>query len=178
VKSRPGHAIPEPSNGHDQLGIRRVTFDLGAQPPHVRVDQAAVAQIVVAPDAVEQLAAWDGPARVAAEIQEQVELHPAQLDLPAAPPLQGDAERLRLFESVVSFLHNAAASHPLVLILDDLHWADKPSLLMLRYLTRNLAGERLLLVGTYRDVELDRKHPLAEVLADYLQQRALVQRMR
>jgi class 3 adenylate cyclase len=86
-------------------------------------------------------------------------------DLPAAPPLQGDAERLRLFESAASFLHNAAASHPLVLILDDLHWADKPSLLMLRYLTRNLAGARLLLVGTYRDVELDRTHPLAEVLA-------------
>jgi class 3 adenylate cyclase len=86
-------------------------------------------------------------------------------DLPAAPPLQGDAERLRLFESAVNFLRNAAAEHPLVLILDDLHWADKPSLLMLRYLSRNLASERLLVVGTYRDVELDRTHPLADVLA-------------
>jgi class 3 adenylate cyclase/tRNA A-37 threonylcarbamoyl transferase component Bud32 len=85
-------------------------------------------------------------------------------DLPPSPALEGEAERVRLFESVTSFLQNAAAAGPLVLHLDDLHWADKPSLLLLRYLARNLAGQRLLVVGTYRDVELDRTHPLAEVL--------------
>jgi class 3 adenylate cyclase len=85
-------------------------------------------------------------------------------DVPRAPALEGEAERLRLFDSVTGFLQNAAAAGPLVLHLDDLHWADKPSLLLLRYLARNLAGQRLLVLGTYRDVELDRTHPLAEVL--------------
>ncbi len=85
-------------------------------------------------------------------------------DVPPSPPLQGEAERLRLFDSVTSFLQSAAAASPLVLHLDDLHWADKPSLLLLRYLARNLAGVRLLVLGTYRDVELDRTHPLAELL--------------
>jgi predicted ATPase/class 3 adenylate cyclase len=85
-------------------------------------------------------------------------------DLPASPPLQGDAERLRLFGSVTEFLRAATTAGPLVLHLDDLHWADTPSLLLLRHLARHLAGERLLIVGSYRDVELDRTHPLAEVL--------------
>ncbi len=85
-------------------------------------------------------------------------------DLPASPPLQGDAERLRLFGSITDFLRAATAAGPLVLHLDDLHWADTPSLFLLRHLSRHLAGERLLILGSYRDVELDRTHPLAEVL--------------
>jgi class 3 adenylate cyclase len=86
-------------------------------------------------------------------------------DVPEAPPLESEAERLRLFESVASFLRHAAAEQPLVVVLDDIHWADKPTLLLLQYLARSLAGERVLLLGAYRDVELERTHPLAEVLA-------------
>jgi class 3 adenylate cyclase/tetratricopeptide (TPR) repeat protein/tRNA A-37 threonylcarbamoyl transferase component Bud32 len=86
-------------------------------------------------------------------------------EIPESTPLEGEAERIRLFESVASFLRNAAAATPLVLILDDLHWADKPTLLLLQHLARSIAGERVLLVGTYRDVELERTHPLAEIVA-------------
>lgn len=86
-------------------------------------------------------------------------------DLPASPPLDGDAERMRLFEGVCAFVRNAAADDPLVLLLDDLHWADKPSLLMLQYMVRNIRRDRVLIVGTYRDVELDRTHPLADAVA-------------
>ena len=86
-------------------------------------------------------------------------------DLPASPPLDGDAERMRLFEGVCAFVRNAAADDPLVLLLDDLHWADKPSLLMLQYMVRRLRRDRVLIVGTYRDIELDRTHPLADAVA-------------
>ena len=86
-------------------------------------------------------------------------------DLPVSPALEGDAERMRLFEGVSAFLTNAAAARPLVLMLDDLHWADKPTLLLLQYLARNLRRERVLIVCTYRDVELDRTHPLADMIA-------------
>ena len=86
-------------------------------------------------------------------------------DIAPAPPLEAEAERLRLFESVTQFVRNAAAASPLVLQLDDLHWADKPSLLLLQYLTRSIGGDRVLIVGAYRDVELDRTHPLAEAMA-------------
>ncbi len=86
-------------------------------------------------------------------------------DIPEAPPMEGEAERLRLFDSVTQFVHNAAMASPLVLVLDDIHWADKPSLLLLQYLARNVSGARVLLLCAYRDVELDRTHPLAEVMS-------------
>lgn len=88
------------------------------------------------------------------------------LHLPPPPSLPPEQARFRLFDSVTTFLENAARVRPLVLILDDLHWADKPSLLLLQFLAREIRDDRLLLVGTYRDVELRRQHPLAEVLGD------------
>src|SRR5581483_9643619 len=86
--------------------------------------------------------------------------------LPAASRPSGDEERYRLFESVCSFLVNASRATPIVLLLDDLHWADAPSLRLLQHLSRRLADSRLLVIGTYRDVELSRRHPLAQVLSE------------
>jgi class 3 adenylate cyclase len=82
------------------------------------------------------------------------------------PPPTGDLEqdRYRLFDAVASFLVNASKETPLVLVLDDLHWADRPTLLMLQHLVRRLEGSRLLVIGTYRDMELDRRHPLSKML--------------
>jgi class 3 adenylate cyclase/tetratricopeptide (TPR) repeat protein len=99
--------------------------------------------------------------------------------LPSVPPsaqLPPDQERWRLFESVCAFLVSASRASPLMLVLDDLHWADAPSLLLLRHLVRRLGESRILVIGTYRDVELDRRHPLAEALAELRRQR-LYQRL-
>ncbi len=85
-------------------------------------------------------------------------------DIKEAPKLDGEAERQRLFESVTEFLRNAATANPVVLFLDDLHWADKASLLLLQHLAQRTARDRLLILGAYRDMELDRTHPLSEVL--------------
>ena len=57
-----------------------------------------------------------------------------------------------------------SAEHPIVLVLEDLHWADTASLDLLRFLARSLASLSLLLVVTYRDEEVDRRHPLATLL--------------
>ena len=86
-------------------------------------------------------------------------------DLPMPTQLETEQERYQLFESVTTFLVNASRNTPIVLVLDDLHWGDKPSLLLLQHLARRVPSSRLLILGTYRDVELDRRHPLAEVLA-------------
>ncbi|MDP9236727.1 MAG: serine/threonine-protein kinase, partial [Chloroflexota bacterium] len=75
-------------------------------------------------------------------------------DIEEAPKLDPEAERLRLFESVTDFLRNASAAGPIVLHLDDLHWADKPTLLLLQHLAQRTARDRLLVLGAYRDVEL------------------------
>ncbi len=83
-----------------------------------------------------------------------------------APPPSVDPEeaRFRLFDAVLGWLRAAAGRRPLLLVLEDLHWADASSLALLQFVARELAVLPLLLVGTYRDVELDRRHPLASVL--------------
>jgi DNA-binding CsgD family transcriptional regulator len=81
--------------------------------------------------------------------------------------------RFRLFDAVTSFLYQAAQHHPLVLVLDDLHWADKPSLLLLEFLAQELRQSRLLVIGTYRDMELSRQHPLSETLAELTREQPL-----
>lgn len=87
-------------------------------------------------------------------------------DLPA--PLQGEpeTERYRLFEAVTVLVMSMARTQPLVLVLDDLQWADKPTLLLVRHLLRSAEEGAPLVVGIYRDDELTRVHPLAETLAD------------
>jgi tetratricopeptide (TPR) repeat protein len=87
-------------------------------------------------------------------------------DLPSAPRHDAEEERYRLFESVSSFLANASGSHPIVLVLDDLHFADTPTLRLLQHLTRHLAESRLLVLGTYDEVVLHGRHPLAQVLVE------------
>ena len=81
-------------------------------------------------------------------------------------PAEPDAERHRLFEAVVDLLAASSDNGPVVLVLDDLHWADKPSLLLLRHLLRSVTPIRMLILATYRDTDLDRSHPLADVLGD------------
>ena len=80
------------------------------------------------------------------------------------PALEPEQARFRLFDSIATFLKNAAQGNPLLLVLDDLHWADKPSLLLLEFLARQVGEFRILVVGCYRDVELSRQHPLSETL--------------
>lgn len=92
-------------------------------------------------------------------------------DLPHTPRREGEEEGYRLFESVSSFLVNAAGAHPIALVLEDLHWADAVSLRLLCHLARRLPESRLLVVATYRDLELHRRHPLSEALAELRRER-------
>ncbi len=87
-------------------------------------------------------------------------------ELPEAPRRSDEEERFRLFESVCTFLANAAQAHPIVLVLDDLHFADLPSLRLLQQLTRHLDSSRLVVIGAYEEVELHGRHPLAQVLVE------------
>jgi class 3 adenylate cyclase/tetratricopeptide (TPR) repeat protein len=85
------------------------------------------------------------------------------------PPLLDDpnTERYVINEAFVELLAAAAGRHPrLVVILDDLHWADEASLVLLGHLLRHTQDLPVLVVGTYRDTDLDRRHPLADLLRD------------
>jgi DNA-binding SARP family transcriptional activator/tetratricopeptide (TPR) repeat protein len=94
----------------------------------------------------------------------------------ATADLGAEQERFRMFEAVSSLLSDAAHLRPLVLFLDDLHWADQPSLLLLRHIARSAKDAPLMVLGTYRPVEVDDEHPLAEALAELRRSRALERR--
>src|SRR6201995_3491735 len=87
-------------------------------------------------------------------------------DLAAPTRADPDTERFALFDAVVALLGVASAGAPVGFILDDLHWAAKPTLLLLRHLLRFGEQARVQIVGTYRSTDLDRSHPLAAMLAD------------
>lgn len=83
-------------------------------------------------------------------------------------PLRSDpeTERYRLFEAMASWLGAASADEPLVVVLDDLHWATQPTLLLLRHVVRATSPAHLLVVGIYRHTEPDPAHSLVDLLAD------------
>ena len=90
--------------------------------------------------------------------------------LPELAPVAalGDPEsaRFRLFDALSGFLRAAAESQPLLLVLEDLHWLDNSSLMLLEFMVHEISNARLLMVGTCRDTALDRTHSLSETLAE------------
>ena len=82
------------------------------------------------------------------------------------PPPDADSLRLHLFEAVVRLVERAAEQRPLVLVVEDLHWADESTRHLLRFLVRALTDAPVLVVATFRTDELSRRHPLRPFLAE------------
>jgi DNA-binding NarL/FixJ family response regulator len=92
--------------------------------------------------------------------------------IPASPQrLEGAEAQLRLFRATSSFLQSLADVNPLVLLLEDLHWADATSLGLLLYLGRHIDTSCVLILGTYRDVEVGHRHPLEATVRELLRER-------
>ena len=72
--------------------------------------------------------------------------------------------RFRMFDSIRQFIAALGSRTPVLIVLDDLHWADAPSLRLLEFLAPEVAGTRVMMVGTYRPTELSRQHPLSDAL--------------
>ncbi len=83
----------------------------------------------------------------------------------------GAEERARFYDAVVILLSRLAASHPLVLTLDDLHQADEPTINLLRHVIRSLRHVPVLVLGSYRDTDLDPRHPLEATVVDLYRER-------
>ena len=82
-------------------------------------------------------------------------------------------ERLLFFDAVAQVFSNIARRQSLLFYADDLHWADRGTLWLLGHLLRQLRNERVLIVGAYRETELDRAHPLAKSLVDWNRERLI-----
>jgi DNA-binding SARP family transcriptional activator len=92
-------------------------------------------------------------------------------DQPQATPDDPEAERYRLFEAMTGVMTGVTATQSVVLVLDDLHWAEKPTLLLLRHIMRSVQDAPLFIIGCYREMELARDHPLTDLVADLRRER-------
>ncbi|GAA4533183.1 LuxR family transcriptional regulator [Nonomuraea ferruginea] len=116
-----------------------------------------------------QLVREHGTGGIAALLPDGAERDLARL-LPEFGEPSGDGEtetgRARLFEQILTLLERLADDTPTVLIVEDIHWADRSSRDLIAFLSRNLRVPQVLLVMTYRSDDLHRQHPLRPVLAE------------
>jgi DNA-binding SARP family transcriptional activator len=108
-----------------------------------------------------------GAADIVQLFPELRELLPA---LPEPPAPESAGARIRLFDATVAFLDSIARERPLVVFFDDLHAADEPSLLLLRFVAREVVGTRLLLIAAYRDVDPTLRDPLRTALSELVRE--------
>lgn len=87
-------------------------------------------------------------------------------DLPPPPQLTPESERYLLFQAVTSLLRGIAEESGVLLVLEDLHWGDQPSLLLLQHVARQLRESKLLVLGTYRGIEVGQQHLLTDTVAE------------
>jgi predicted ATPase len=115
-------------------------YDSDSMPPYLLWAEALRDYVRACPRVELRAQLGDGAAEVGLVARE---VHARLPDLPAGPPLSPEHARYRLFESVTEFLLNVARSRTsgtgVLLVLDDLHWADRPTLLLLGHLARRLA---------------------------------------
>jgi DNA-binding CsgD family transcriptional regulator len=167
-KTRLAEELAEYAPGHGALVLWGRAQEFAGTPPYWPWVQMGRAYRAATPEETRR-EEW---APYAAELQRIFpglrELFP---DLPPPEPGETPDAQFRLFDAISGFLHAVSGRVPLLLVLDDLHWADRSTLLMLGHVARDLAGARLLLLGAYRDTDLDRTHPLAEVLAELNRER-------
>ncbi len=134
--------------------------------PIVEMMESALAQ-APSPEAF-RAAAGDGAPEIARLVPRLRRLFP---DIGPALALPPEQERRYLFNSVIEMVARTARAAPTVVILEDLHWADEASLLFVDHLAPHLAELPLLVIGTYRDVELDLRPVLARTLDGLVRQR-------
>jgi ATP/maltotriose-dependent transcriptional regulator MalT len=116
--------------------------------------------------ALRPLARSGDPALVPAVRAALGPLLPGTPDSPPGVPAADPTAQARLFEGLLSLLEVLGADAPVLLVIEDLHWADRSTRACIMFLARSLATERVLVVTSYRPDELHRRHPLRPLLAE------------
>ena len=111
-------------------------------------------------------------ARLGSHADAVARLVPALRRGPIVDASPDGSDRYELFEAICAMLLDAADATPVLVRLEDLHWADRPSMLFVQHLVRRLRAGRIAVLATYRDTDLDRTHPLSEVLTEWRRERS------
>ena len=143
-------------------------YETEGQPPFIPFVEILERSAKIADRATFREALGDAAPEVAKIAPELRRLFP---DIPAPLELPPDQQRRFLFNAYQAFTERSARLMPIVLVLEDLHWADEPTVLLMQHLAQHLALLPLLVIGTYRDVELDVGRPFARVLESLVRER-------
>jgi class 3 adenylate cyclase/tetratricopeptide (TPR) repeat protein len=154
-----------------QRGLLTLTghcYEMEGAPPYIPfVEMLEATARIVPPEAFRE-ALGDSAPEVTRLMPELRRLFP---DITAPLELPPEQERRYLFNSVQEFMERAGRVQPLFLVWEDLHWADDSTMLLIQHIAQRLSEMPVLILGTYRDVELDVARPLARALEELLRQR-------
>ena len=139
----------------------------GAPPYQPLLEQIAQATRVSRPENMRRSLGENAPevAKLMPELRQQFD------DIPETPQLPPDQERRYLLNGVGDFIDRGARVQPMMLVFEDLHWADDSVCILLRHLAQRLKETPVFMVGTYRDEELDTNRPFAGALRDLTRER-------
>jgi len=143
-------------------------YEMEGAPPYIPFVEMVEAAARLFPAETLRTAFGDSAPEVAKLIPELRRMFP---DIPEPPLLPPEQERRYLFNGMREFIARSGRAQPLLLVLDDLHWADDSTLVLVQHIAQQLQEMPVLLIGTYRDVELDVARPLARTLEELLRQR-------
>lgn len=149
------------------LGLTGHCYEMEGAAPYVPFVEMIEQSVHLVPQAVRA-----AMGEVAPEIAAIVpSLRRTYSDIPPLPEVPADQQRRLTFGGFLEYVRRGTQKSPVVYLLDDLHWADESTLQLLQHLAPHLATMRVLIVGTYRDVELDVKRPFAKTLESLVRQR-------
>jgi predicted ATPase len=143
-------------------------YEMQGSPPYVPfVEILEHNARVMPPGALRLMLGDDAPevARLMPELRRMFTDIPPPIELPA------EQQRWYFFNAYRAFVERACRMAPIVAVFEDLHWADEPTLQLLLHVAQTASSMPLLLIGTYRDVELEVTRPFAKVLESLLRQR-------
>src|ERR1017187_8318489 len=143
-------------------------YEMEGSPPYVPFIEMLEHTARVAPKESFRRALGDSASEIAKLMPELRRMYP---DIPPAIELPPEQQRRFLFNSYREFLERAARNLPIVHVFEDLHWADEPTLLLLQHIGQMLSTSPMLLIGTYRDVELEVTRPFAKTVEAMLRQK-------
>jgi len=146
-------------------------YEMEGSPPYIPFIEMLEHAVRATPREGLRLALGDAASEVAKLMPELRRIFP---DIPAAIELPAEQQRRFLFNAYREFVERAAKTTPIVAVFEDLHWADEPTLLLLQHLAQLVGSTPLLIIGTYRDVELDVTRPFVKTLESMVRQKQAV----
>ena len=145
-------------------------YEMEGTPPYIPWVEIVERSLRVVPNAAFREALGDSAPEVAKLVPELRQIFPG---IPPPAELPPEQQRRYLFNNFLAFFERGARVTPHVILLDDLHWADDSTLLLLAHFTTHLDDFPLLIVGTYRDVDLEVDRPFARTLESLNRQRVV-----